>query len=81
MDAGLAEYDAIYHYLRDKEYPLGYDKNQKRVLRRKACANYRVNKEHLEHYQGSSGVWKQVPRSTEQRNRILELCHALPEGS
>ena len=77
------DYDAIFTYLQRNQYPIGFDKSQKWALRRKASS-----------YKAENGIlyycacrnargpreWKQVPRSVRDRNRILEACHALPEG-
>ena len=78
MAKDLHEYDAIYEYLRSGSYPSDFNKNQRRALRRKASTNYSVDKEHLLYQR--SGSWKQVPRHSEERYRILKLCHAHPEG-
>lgn len=77
------DYDAIFNYLWRNQYPIGFDKSQKRALRRKA-SNYKAENGNL-YYRASSNArgpreWKQVPRSVEDRNRILVACHALPEG-
>ena len=77
------DYDAIFTYLQRNQYPIGFDKSQKRALRRKA-SSYKAENGIL-YYRACRNArgpreWKQVPRSVRDRNRILEACHALPEG-
>jgi hypothetical protein len=73
-------YDAVFHYLRSGEYPAGFGKNEKRALRRKAKENYRVRKDALLYCPRGGSSWKKVPRFQKERERIIEVCHALPEG-
>ena len=76
------EYCHIYNFLRHHKYPPGFSKSEKRGLRRKATTNYKVGNGLLFYRRkgGNAQEWKQVPRSTEEIRRILEACHALPEG-
>ena len=80
MAEEIEEYDAIFHYLRTDHHPPGLSRDQRRSLRRKAKNNYRVRKERLLIGKSQLETWKQVPRSREERDRIMKLCHALPEG-
>ena len=77
------DYEAIYNFLCHHQYPADVTKCQKRVLRRRATANYTV-KGGLLFYRKKdgegSGEWKRVPQSIRERKRILESCHSLPEG-
>ena len=68
------EYDNIYAFRSNHEY-LG--KNEKRALRKKAH-NYKVNHGVLFYLLNEN--WRQVPRTNKDQQRILEACHALPEG-
>lgn len=36
------EYSKVYEYLLTGAYPIGYTKNEKKILRRKALASYKV---------------------------------------
>ena len=75
------EYDTIYRFLARHEYPTGYSKNEKRALRRKATS-YKVENSALFYMtKKGSAEWKQAPQSAEERDRILDTCHSLPEGS
>ena len=82
MSTDEYEYYHIYTLLRHHEYPPGFSKSEKRGLRRKATTNYKVERGLLFYRRkgGNAQEWKQVPRSTEETRRILEVCHALPEG-
>ena len=82
------EYDAVYNFLQHHRYPDGFDKAQKRALRRKANDHFRVSKGLLLYCRkktatsrGEPRAWKQVPRSAADRLRILETCHASVEGN
>ena len=79
MAKEIQEYDAIFQFIRNHQYPPDFDKDQKRVLRRKA-RKYRIDNARLM-YQKTVGSWKEVPRSIEERDRILKLCHATPAGT
>ena len=72
-------YDLLYDILRYHRYPNVFTKCDKRALRRKAT-NYKVKSGHLLYYHKTGQTWKQVPRSSTERVRILEACHSLPEG-
>ena len=52
-------------------------KNEKLALRRKAH-NYKVNRSVLFYLLKEN--WRQVPCTNKDQQRILEACHALPEG-
>ena len=71
------EYDHIYAFLSNHEYPAGFGKNEKRALRRKVH-NYKVNHGVLFYLLKEN--WRQVPHTNKDEQRILEACHALPEG-
>ena len=47
MATSSEEYEAIYQFLRYEQYPEGFSKNDKRVLRRKSKENYQVVKDVL----------------------------------
>ena len=79
MAANEDNYDFLYDFLRYHRYPNGFTKCDKRALRRKAT-NYKVESGQLFYYHKSEQTWKQVPRSSTERIRILEACHSLPEG-
>ncbi len=74
------EYDAVFHFLRSGEYPAGFSKNEKRALRRKAKDNYKVEKDALFYRPRGGSSWKKVPRFWKERERIIDVCHVLPEG-
>ena len=74
------EYDAVFCFLRSGHYPAGFSKNKKRALRRKATNNYKVKKDQLLYCPRGGSSWKKVPRFRKERERIIEICHALPEG-
>ena len=76
-----AEYDLIYHFLCHREYPSGYTKNQKRSLRRKVDTCYKMDNGVMMFFHTTTGLWKQVPRSEKDKERILGACHSLPEGN
>lgn len=73
------EYEDVYSYLFSHSYPNNYTKQQKRALRRKA-ENFKVEKGALFYLHKLSTRWKQVPRSENERKRILEACHSFPGG-
>ena len=74
------DYEAVFQFLRCGQYPTSFSKNAKRVLRRKAKYNYKIKKECLLYCPQGGTEWKKVPRFLKERQRIIELCHALPEG-
>ena len=68
------DYYAIFTYLQRNQYPIGFDKSQKRALCRKA-SNYKAENCIL-YYRACRNArgprkWKQVPRSARDRNQIL----------
>ena len=80
--------EVVYHFLRYQEYPSGFLKHQKRVLRRKSQENFCVKKGLL--YSAVSRCrkrndvkreWRQVPRTQQDINRILHSCHDSLEGT
>ena len=81
MATSSEEYEAIYQFLRFGQYPEGFSKNDKRVLRRKSKENYQVVKDFLFYRPRRGREWKKVPRFQKERVRIIEVCHSLPEGS
>ena len=72
------EYDELYDYVARQQYPDGFSKDQKRVLRRKA-SKYKVE-QGLLFYCCKNQHYKQVIRTEQDKQRILEACHCLPEG-
>ena len=62
------------------QYPADLDKNQKRNFRRKANNNHKVERGLLYYHQKDSSEWKQVPRDSKEKERILASCHASVEG-
>ncbi len=62
------------------QYPESFIKNQKRNLQRKANDNYNVERGILYYHQKGSSDWKQVPRTFEDKQKILISCHASTEG-
>lgn len=75
------EYQDIYNFLQHHQYPPGYDKSQKRNFRRKATTNYKVDKGLLYFCKKGSKEWRQVARSSRDKERILIACHSLSEGN
>ena len=82
------EFNEIYDFLAYRRYPNGFSKNQKRILRRKNAAHFRVRRGMLFYSKMPKSVsggkklqWRQVPRTTEEKNRILEACHSSNEGT
>ncbi len=54
-------------------------KDQQRNLRRKCKENYKINLGVLFYHSKRNNDWKQVPRSREQCDRVIESCHSLLE--
>jgi len=71
-------YDEIVDYLLFLRYPDGHDKNQKRILRRKAN-HYRMENGSL-YYSLKENDWRKVIRTEKERKKIMECCHSSAEG-
>ena len=72
----MGDYNDIFTYLESKEYPNGFSKNQKRVMRRR-CKDFQI-KRGLLYYTSKAdtgGDCRQVPRSNEEAQRIIKSCH------
>ena len=80
MAAALRWYDEIADYLLFKRYPVGYDKNKKRTLRRKATNHFKVKDGSLYYSLDGKTEWKKVVRTPEEKRRVLESCHSSTEG-
>ena len=76
----MATGEEDYNFLQYGQYPADYNKNQKRNFRRKALNNYEVKKGLLYYHQNGSKVSKQVPRSSKDKQRIVNACHSSAEG-
>ena len=81
MAAGEGEYEEIYQFLQYRKYPADFEKTQKRNLRRKANNNYKVDRGLLYYHHKDKPEWKQVPRNSKDKERILASCHANAEGN
>ena len=75
MAAGEEDYEEIYQFLQYGQYPSDLDKNHKRNFRRKAKNNYKVERGLLFYHHKNSSEWKQVPRNSKDKERILASCH------
>ena len=80
------DYDNIYEFLLYHRYPTGFSKNQKRILRRKSQEHFRVKQGLLFYSRVPRSKthghrdWKQVPRTAQDQERIIEACHSSLEG-
>ena len=73
------EYRQVYQFIVNHSYPTGFSKNQKRVLRRKCQERFCI-RSGLLYYAGEDKKWRQVARSVEDRERIMQSCHSSAEG-
>ena len=90
----MDEYEEIHEFLTFQQYPNGFSKNQKRVLRRRSQNHFRVKRGLLFYSRVSQTEaddakgqgkrldreWRQVARSEAQRERIIHSCHSSLEG-
>ena len=74
------EYEAIAEYLQFQRYPVGYAKNQKRSLRRKAIDHYKIKKSSLYYSVDGKTAWRKVIRTSQEKRRVMESCHSSPQG-
>lgn len=90
MELTEEDFDGIYQYLAFGRYPTSSSKNERRVIRRRAKAHYRVNNGRLLFCVTTTATalkekkersWKLVIRTREERLRILESCHSGIGGS
>ena len=65
------EYRRIYEFLVNHSYPTGFSKNQKRILRIKCQQRFRFRSGLLD-YACEDQKWRQVARSVEDRERIVQ---------
>ena len=91
----MDEYEEIHEFLTFQQYPNGFSKNQKRVLRRRSQNHFRVKRGLLFYSRVSQTEaddakgqgkrldreWRQVARSEAQRERIIHSCHSSLEGT
>lgn len=76
------QYKAILNYVAKKEYPQGYNKNQKYVLRR-ACKSYVVEGGQLfyvDQREDGSTFNRLVIRGREEVERVFMECHLTAGG-
>ena len=73
----MQKYAAVDAYLRRGEYPSGIVKGEKANLRRKCGNNFRVEEGVLYYKKASDeSDWKICIRSTDEKRKIMESCHA-----
>ena len=79
------EYRHVYDFIGNHSYPTGFSKNEKRILRRKCQEHFCVRNGLL--YYAARGKetkddqkWREVARSVEDRERIMQSCHSSDEG-
>ena len=91
----MQEYVEIHEFLSLNQYPTGFSKSQKRVLRRRSQNNFRLKRGLLfysrvskteaddakRHGKRLDREWRQVARSEAQRERIIQSCHSSLEGT
>ena len=74
----------VENYLLRGEYPLNFTKAEKSNLRRRCRNNFRIELGVLQYRANSKSTeeeeWKVAVRSNEEKQRILESCHAGMEG-
>ena len=82
----MDDYEAVYGYLSVGEYPTGFTKNQRRVLRGRCYANFKLEAGVLSYSANSRKPsanqvvreWKMAIQSNKEKQRILQSCHAEP---
>ena len=74
----MENYDEIYEFLYSGKYPDNFTKNQTRLLQ--FMLNHTLVKNGLLYYSKDGNKWKQVPRSDEEKERILRSCHGSVES-
>ena len=88
----MDEYEEFHEFLTFQQYPTGFSKNQKRVLRRRSqnhfhvklfCSRVSQSEADDAKRQGKrlDREWRQVVRSEAQRERIIHSCHSSLEGT
>ena len=88
----MDEYEEIHEFLTFQQYPTGFSKNQKRVLRRRSQNHFRVKLFYSRVSQIEADdakrqgkrrdrEWRQVAWSEAQRERIIHSCHSSLEGT
>ena len=81
----MVDYKAIQEFLNDGSYPVGYSKDQKRSLRRKAKLNFQFKSGVLCYSVSSVSTkerrWRRVIPTEEERHRIMKICHASAKGT
>ena len=81
----MVDSKAIQEFLNYGSYPVGYSKDQKSSLRRKAKLYFQVKSGVL--YYSISSVstkerrWRRVIPTEDERHRIMKSCHASAEGT
>ena len=84
----MEDYDSVFNYLQTGKYPKAFDKNQRRVLRRKSQEHFKIDSGVLYYSNvsskatatGSSQTSRIAVRSKEEKRRILESCHSDQHG-
>ncbi len=78
----MEDYDEVYGYLANDTYPSGYNKNQRRVLRRKCLSHFKASGGILYYSKTTSGErnWRVVVKTVAEKKRILEACHSDEQG-